>query len=139
MINPMYRPGCLRWSALPMVLLGLHQLGAAFATLRTPPEALGRLPFGVLGWVAFGWAVAAGVLAFGLFRARPAAGVASVWTLLAFALYQTARYLLFTRADYEAERWPFFLTVNLLLVGMALVILGWHYTHRSNPNGENTQ
>ncbi len=136
MINPMYRPGCLRWCALPMMLFGLHQLGAGLTILQTPPEAAERLPVGVFGVVALVWATVGGLLAFGLLRARLAAGIAGVWTLLAFACYQMIRHLLFTRADYEGARWPFLLTVNLLLVGMALVILGWHYTHRSNPNGD---
>jgi hypothetical protein len=136
MVNLIEKPGCLRWSALPMTLFGLLQLGAGLATLQTPPEAANTVPLGLLGTVALLWAALVGILAVGLLRARPLAAVASAWTLLAFALYQTARHLLFTQADYEGARWPFLLTVNLLLAGVALVVLGGHYTQRSNPNGD---
>jgi hypothetical protein len=119
-----------------VVLWALLQLGAGLATLQTPPDVLGRLSAIVLGVLSLAWAVLLGFLAVGLLRARLLAWIVSVWTLLAFALYQIARQLLLTRADYEGARWPFLLTVNLLLVGMALVILGWHYIHRSNPNGD---
>lgn len=104
------RNGCfyrLLW--LSTALMALVQVGLVWRAAQIPPELAAQvslsLPLEFVGGLL--WALIFALVTLWLVLRRRGALRAAGWTLVVFALYNGARWLVFTRADYDRQRLPF--------------------------------
>ncbi len=133
-----HRLGCLRWLALPALLLALVYIGAAVRIFNTPPALAAQLaiPVTLLGSISLLWALLFGVVGVLLWWGRPNALVYSAGWVIGFVLIETLLPVAFAQADYARQRLPFRLITAALIAIIPLVYLVGHAVRRGDRHGE---
>ncbi len=101
-------PGCRIRLPFWTALLTLLQVGAAVYALQIPPELSAEvgLPAAFQFVIGALWAFLFAVITVLLIQGRRHARRYAVWAVLVFASYTVARWIFFTRADYDRQRLP---------------------------------
>ncbi|MEL6149312.1 MAG: hypothetical protein AAFV33_02545 [Chloroflexota bacterium] len=133
------RSGCLRWLALPALLMALLLVSAALNAFRTPPDFAARMTLspGITGSLLAGWAFLYGVCGVLLLRRRQNALLVSAWVVLGYIVAETLRPVLFAQSDYARGRLVFRLATALLTAIIPSGYLVYVYiVKRDRHNGE---
>ena len=98
--------------------LALMQAVTAIRALQIPPElaALVSVPIALDFAAGVIWAVLAALVVAMLIQRHSAARLGAAWLWAGYLVYAALRWLLFVRADYDANRLPLLLVIMVLLL-----------------------
>lgn len=98
-------------------LLALTQAASAVRALQTPADLAMIISVPMPLEIAAGivCSILAALVTLALVRRHPAARLQAAWLWVGYLTYAALRWLLFVRADYDANRLPLLMVVALLL------------------------
>jgi len=107
------------------VFISAFQILSAIRVLQIPDELAAQVSLALpleFGMNAL-WGVTFALASVLLVQNRRYALRYTLWLIVGFVLYSTARLLIFTRAEYDRQRLPFLLTVTLVIVLISIIFL----------------